>query len=89
MESMGKAVDSFFMQRSFQNSPVIDTGLSDYHKMTVTALRSNFQKAKPKIIMSWDYKEFSNNKFRSIINTKHEICRILRIPLSEFPYKCL
>ena len=89
MESIGKAVDSFFMQRSFQNSPVIDTGLSDFHKMTVTALRSNFQKAEPKIIMYWGYKEFSNNKFRSIINTKHEICRILRIPLSEFPYKCL
>ena len=27
-------------QRSFQNSRVIDTGLSDFHKMTVTVLRS-------------------------------------------------
>ena len=38
--------------------------------MTVTVLRSYFLKAEPKIIMYRDYKIFSNNKLRSIINTK-------------------
>ena len=55
-------------QRSFQNSCVIDTGLFDFHKMTVIVLRSYFIKAEPKIIMYRDYKKFSNNDFRSIIN---------------------
>ena len=31
-------------KRSFQNSCVIDTGLSDFHKMTVTVLRSHLHK---------------------------------------------
>ena len=42
-------------QRSFQNSRVIDTRLSDFHKMTVTVLRSRFLKAEHKIIMYRDY----------------------------------
>ena len=39
--------------------------------MTLTELRSYFQKTEPKIIMYRDYKNFSNNEFRSIINTKN------------------
>ena len=58
-------------QRSFQNSCVIDTGLSDFRKMTVTVLRSYFIKAEPKIKIYWDYKQFSNNDFRSVINTNN------------------
>ena len=67
------------MQRSFQNSSSIDTGLSDFHKMTVTVLGSYFQKAEPKVVMYRDYNT----------NTKNEIYRILTILLSEFLYKCL
>ena len=48
-------------QRSFQNSCVVDTGLSDFHRMTVTVLRSYFIKVEPKIIMYRDHKSFSNN----------------------------
>ena len=51
--------------RSFQNSCVIDTGLSDFHKMTVTVLRSHSNKLGPKIIHYRDYKNFSNDAFRS------------------------
>ena len=51
-------------QHSFQNSCVIDTELSDFHKMTVTVLRSE-----PKIVMYWDCKNFSNNDCRLIIDT--------------------
>ena len=31
--------------RSFENSQVIETGLSDHHKMTITVLRAFFQKS--------------------------------------------
>ena len=35
---------------SFQNSCSIDTGLSDFHKMIVTILKTYFQKKEPKLI---------------------------------------
>ena len=34
--------------RSFQNSYALETGLSDFHKMTVTILKSYFKKNKLK-----------------------------------------
>ena len=51
--------------RSFQKSCVIDTGLSDLHKMTVTVLRSHLNKLGPKTIHYRDCKKFSNDAFRS------------------------
>ena len=51
--------------RSLQNFCVIDTGLSDFHKMTVTILRSYLNKLWPKIIQCRDYKKFSNDAFKS------------------------
>ena len=50
--------------RSFQFSCVIDTGLSDFHKITVTVLRSHLNKLGPKIIYYRNYKNFSNDGFR-------------------------
>ena len=44
--------------RSFQNSCVIDTGLSDFHKMSVTVLRSYLNKLGPRFIHYRDYKNF-------------------------------
>ena len=35
---------------SFQNSGVIETSLSDFHKMTVTVMKTRFGKLKPNII---------------------------------------
>ena len=49
---------------SFQNSKVIETGLSDFHKMMVTVMKTTFEKLKPNIIHYRDYRKFSNNKFR-------------------------
>ena len=79
-------------QQGFQNFCVIETGFSDFHQMTVTVLRSYFLKAEPKIIMYRNYRKFSNNEFRSIINTKNENLQnsydTFTIPL-EFFYECL
>ena len=60
-------------QRSFQNSSVIDTGLFDFHKMTVNVLRSYFQKAKLKIIMYRDYKNFEIMDLDQLLTQKLEI----------------
>ena len=40
---------------SFQSSGVIETGLSDFHKMTVTVMKTTFEKSDPKIIHYRDY----------------------------------
>ena len=49
----------------FQNSKVFETGISDFHLLTVTELKMSFQKLKPKIITYRDYKKFNNDTFRS------------------------
>ena len=50
---------------SFQNTSTICTGLSDFHKMVVTVLKSCFQKQNPKEIMYRDYKKFDISNFKS------------------------
>ena len=50
--------------RSFQNSCVVEAGLSDFHMMIVTVLKASFQKLKPRIIKYRDYRHFDNEKFR-------------------------
>ena len=53
--------------RSFQNSCVIETGLSDFHKMVVTVMKTTFQKLPPKITSYRDYKNFDNDIFRECL----------------------
>ena len=50
---------------SFQNSGVIETGLSDFHRMTVTITKMTFQKLKPRIVNYRDYKFFDNARYRN------------------------
>ena len=49
--------------RNFQNLCVIETSLSDFHKMTVTSLRMQFRKLKPRVLFYRDYTKFSNETF--------------------------
>ena len=49
--------------RSFQNNQAIETGLSDHHKMTITVLKSFFQKQPPIAINYRDYKLFDKSLF--------------------------
>ena len=50
--------------RQFQNSHTVETGLSDHHKITITVLKTFFQKQSPTIIKYRDYKMFNVNLFR-------------------------
>ena len=59
--------------RSFQNTKTVETGLSDFHKMTVTVLKTFFRKLPPKVISYRNYKHFSDQVFRNEVmdNLKH------------------
>ena len=44
--------------RCFQRSDAYEAGLSDFHKLTFTALKMFYAKQKPRIIKYSDYKNF-------------------------------
>ena len=46
--------------RSFQNSCTFEIGLSEFHKMTLTVLKSSFAKQKPRILNYRNCKYFNN-----------------------------
>ena len=55
---------------SFQNTSTVFTGLSDFHKLIVTCMKTTFQKAKPKIIHYRNYKYFNEENFRVELRDK-------------------
>ena len=62
--------------RSFLNSSVFETGLSDFHKLTITVLKQYFPKLKPKLVNYSDYRNFRNNEFRAELDNemlKHDL----------------
>ena len=54
--------------RSFQDTQVIETGLSDFHKMNLTVLRMFFAKQRHETIFYRNYKKFDNFKFKEALN---------------------
>ena len=46
--------------KSFQNSGTVETGLSDFHKMTLTVMKVFYKKQKTNIVTYRNYKHFSN-----------------------------
>ena len=60
--------------RCFQNTSVIETGLSDFHKLTVSVMKASFLKKVPKIINYRNYKYFNNDIFRNEL--MYEISKI-------------
>ena len=49
--------------RQFQATLTLETGLSDFHKITVAAFKSEFPHQKPKMISYRNYKQFDRNDF--------------------------
>ena len=49
--------------KSFCNTCVIETGLSDYHKLIMTFLKCKFERIPPKIIYYRKYKNFKESMF--------------------------
>ena len=52
-------------QRSFQSSCEIETGLSNFDRMTVAVMKTSFQKLKAKVINYRAYKRFCNESYRN------------------------
>ena len=48
---------------SFISTKTIETGLSDFHKLTITTLKTEFVKGEPKIVKYRDYKNFNCTDF--------------------------
>ena len=57
--------NNLWVLQPFQNSTIIETGLSDFHKLTVTVFKSYFKKLKSKKLIYRDFKNFSNQHFRT------------------------
>ena len=53
----------------FQHSNVFETGLSDFHLLTITEFKMGFQKRKLQVITYRNYKKFNNDKFQADIKT--------------------
>ena len=51
--------------RNFKHSCVIETGLSDFHRMTVTAMKATFQKLQTRVVNYRDYKYLEICRFRA------------------------
>ena len=51
-------------KKQFMPCALIETGISDFHKMTVTVLRSHFRKREAKIIKYRSNKNFCKDSFR-------------------------
>ena len=51
--------------KSFHSSHIVETGISDFHKMTVSVMKIFFKKQKPNVIYYRDYKKSSNDQFRA------------------------
>ena len=77
--------------RSFQNPCTLETGLSDFQKMTLTVLKSSFPKQKPRILNYCNYKFFNNTLFRDQV--LHELInsnlQISDKDLKHFKETCL
>ena len=53
-----------------QNSVTLETGLSDFHKMTLTVMKVFYQKQKPSTIIYRSYKHFSNEVFMADVQNR-------------------
>ena len=53
-------------QERFLKAKTVETRLSDFHKMVVSAFKTSFKKQKQKIVTYRHYERFDNEKFREI-----------------------
>ena len=70
--------------KCFQHSDVYETGLSDFHKLTFTVLKTHFQKIKPRIIRYRDYKNFNNNLYKDELVKELSLNNIQPDDLNQF-----
>ena len=74
---------------SFQCSSVVETGLSDFHKMIVTVMKTTFQRMPTKIRNYMDYRHFDINIFRQSILYELAKESVSNTDLNKFIEICL
>ena len=67
--------------RSFKDTQVIETGLSDFHKMNITVLKMFFSKQKHETVFFRNNKKFDNSVFREALNRE-----LLKYDLNNIKY---
>ena len=67
--------------RSFQDTQIIETGLSDFHKMNITVLKMFFSKQKHETVFFRNYKKFDNSTFSEALNRE-----LLKYDLNNIEY---
>ena len=74
--------------RSFMKTTTVSTGLSDFHKMVVTVMRSTFTKAEPITVKYRDFSRynkilFGNDLKRNLVNQPNDYDTFERIFLAS------
>ena len=69
-------------EKCFKSATIIDTGLSDFHKMVLVVLKKKFETAKPKVISYRDYRHFHGNSLRCAL--RFELSKISTHSYSSF-----
>ncbi|XP_057302848.1 uncharacterized protein LOC130637010 [Hydractinia symbiolongicarpus] len=60
-------------KKRFTNSCAIETGLSDWHKLTVTVIKAEMPKKKPRIIKYRSIKNFNKSEFQKDLTKSMEL----------------
>ena len=71
-------------KNSFQNSTTIEAGLSDFHKMTITVLKTHFKKKEPIVVDYRKYKYFNEQNFRNDLTRQLEILSMEHFDYEDF-----
>ena len=67
--------------KCFQNSAVIETGLSDFHKMSATVMKMYYTKQKPSIVYYRKFKNLCNDSFiKDIESLLSKLCNQQNVP---------
>ena len=74
---------------SFQNSSVVETDLSDVHRMIVTVMKTSFLSLQPKTRHYRDYRNYDNNIFRISLFNELSKLHIEAMELNKFITVCI
>ena len=78
-------IDLFLTNRQrIQQTHAIETGISDFHKMVVTVMKTHYKKQKPKTIQYRNYKHFHEQSFNFELNNELMKIDINNAELKEF-----
>ena len=79
-------IDLILTNRSscFQNSSTIETGLSDFHHLVLTVLKTNFRKKPPRVTIYRKYKNYVSQNYLNDLNLSLAGVDLRRMPHDDF-----